>query len=233
MRTQDCNYMLSINLLILFCHHLFPLEITHYGYDDVETIETGFERYAFVKIQCACHNVDYNPDEPLFQIFSCQCPYADKTQCRGETVGYWHARVCLGDKQPPETSPKHQSGDDPWEDETFLEMCDREVGLSLLLAFHKFPSDETINGHRYVIYFHAAICVEAVLVVEDDAESLHGETHKPKPYAGLVLQIDVEQPQQRGGDVKPMGLDECCYVVQNLRVMLPIAVKPAMGMKPI
>ena len=81
----------------------------------------------------------------------------------------------------------------------------REIALLLVLPFYLFPRDEAINGHGDVIEFHATICIKAMLIVEDNIQNLHDKAHQPQPDAGLVLQEDIGQPQQCGGDVKPMG----------------------------
>lgn len=77
-------------------YHLLPLEIACYGNDDIQSVETSLEGYAFYDIQVAAYYIDDDPEEPLLDVLACQSPQTHKAQGVGETVEERHCGVGVG-----------------------------------------------------------------------------------------------------------------------------------------
>ena len=182
-------------------HHLLPLEVAEHRDDDIQGIEAGLEGDVLVEIQGAGDDVDHNPHEPLLEVLACQSPDAHDAQSGGEGVG--HRNVGVGETAQDEIDegPDRQTSPQPDEGHLLGHVTDGEVGLLLVTP----PGDETVDGHGEVIELHAAVGIEAFLVIQYDAEALHHEADDPHPDAGLVFQEDVGQAEGRGGNVEPMG----------------------------
>ena len=73
-------------------YHLLPLEIACYGNDDIQSVETSLEGYAFYDIQVAAYYIDDDPEEPLLDVLACQGPQTHKAQGVGETVEKWRTK---------------------------------------------------------------------------------------------------------------------------------------------
>ena len=82
--------------VLIGSRHLFPFEISCNGNDDIQTIESCLEGYAFDDIQVAAYCVYDYPEEPLLYVFACQCPKSYKAQCVCEGVKKRYCRVGEG-----------------------------------------------------------------------------------------------------------------------------------------
>ena len=85
--------------------------------------------------------------------------------------------------------------------------------LVLVALMWPDPIDKPINGHGQIVELHAAVGIESFLVVEYDAQALHGKPYRPQPDAGLIFQQDVGQSQHGGEHVEPMGSEKFCHNV--------------------
>ena len=74
------------------------------------------------------------------------------------------------------------------------------------------PTPPAVDGHRQVIELHAAVGIEALLIVEHDAEGLHQEAHEPHPQAGPILQENIGQSEDGGDDVEPVCGKKICHI---------------------
>ena len=199
-------------------HDSAPAEKAEDGNDDVKGVEARLEGQSLVGIECAGDDIDGNPDEPLFQVLMGKRPDAQQTQRGGERVGQRDGGVGERDEQPVDGAPEGGGYCQPRQDEAAGEMThpqplparegSRCLSVSIFdrsgLGGGKCPLPEAIDGHGEVVELHAAVGIEALLVVEHDAERLHDEAYCPHPGAGTVLEQDVEESESRGGDVEPM-----------------------------
>ena len=164
-----------------------------------------------------------------------ESPDAHDAQGGGEAVGEGHVRVGERHEEPVDRRPNSSYNQYPITNKPFGEVAD---GQALLFGRAAHPLPVAIDSHREVVELHAAVGIEALLVVEHDAEGLHCKAHDPHPDAGPILQQDIRQSQDRRHDIQPMLCQECTIhnaqcTIQNLSVTLPIMVNPAIGMKPI
>ena len=114
-------------------HHPLPLSVSEYGDDDIKCIERSLERNVLVEIKCACHHVNYNPDDPLLEIFACQSPNAYETKCRGKGVGSGYSGVGAIGKEEVERTPDDERCDAPYYRQSPGEMSYRLSFLSILV----------------------------------------------------------------------------------------------------
>ena len=162
---------------------LAPGEEAGDGDDDVEAVEGAFEGDVLVEVEDAGHDINGYPDEPLLEVFMGKRPNASHAQCRGETVGEGHRRVGEMDKQIVDGRPQRRSHRQPKRGKTRREMGDGPR-LSLLVPAPG-PHGKSVGCHAQVIKLHAAVGIEAFLVIEHDAQHLHDGTHRPHPSAGI------------------------------------------------
>ena len=63
-----------------FIHHAFPLEIARNSYHNIESVEESFEWNSLDNVEIAADGINDNPEEPLLDVFLCQCPKSDEAQ---------------------------------------------------------------------------------------------------------------------------------------------------------
>ena len=167
-----------------------PFKIPEDGDDDIEAIEAGLEGDILVEIEAAGDDVDHDPDEPLFEVFAGEGPDADNAEGCGEGIEDGDARVGEMGEQVPDYQPDGCGDAEPDEGRFLRHVADGEV---FLLAAVAHPGDEAVDGHCQIVELHAAVGIEAFLVVEHDAEALHHEADCPHPDAGFVFQQNISQ----------------------------------------
>ena len=145
-----------------FRHQPLPLEVAEDGDDDIDAIEARLEGDILVEIEPAGDHIDDNPDEPLFQIFACQSPDTDDAQGGGEGVEYGDVAVGEARQQEIDGSPDHSGEAEPYDSVLLGHVPDGQVGAFLLMAH---PRDEAVDGHGEVVELHAAVGIEAFLVI--------------------------------------------------------------------
>ena len=74
-------------------------------------------------------------------------------------------------------------------------------GLGTLAGGLPHPVPKAIHGHGKIVEFHATVGIKAFLVIQDNAQTLHEESHYPQPNAGMILEQDIGEPEYRGQHV--------------------------------
>lgn len=67
-------------------NHCLPLEVAHYRYHHIQTVQSSLEGYTLYYIQIATYYIYDYPERPLLYVFACQCPQADEAKGIGEGV---------------------------------------------------------------------------------------------------------------------------------------------------
>jgi len=145
-----------------FLHHLLPLEVAEHGDDDIQGIKAGLEGDVLVEIQGAGDDVDHDPHEPLLEVLACQSPDAHDAQGGGEGIGHRDVGVSESAQDEIDESPDGQTCSKPDEGHLLGHVTDGEIG-DLLLVTH--PGDEAVDGHGQIVKLHAAVGIEAFLVI--------------------------------------------------------------------
>lgn len=183
-------------------YHLLPLEIACYGNDDIQSVETSLEGYAFYDIQVAAYYIDDDPEEPLLDVLACQSPQTHKAQGVGETVEKWNRRIGIGRQYIIGESPCHKEEDGGRKIERLAHTGNRQFFFSLLVVLlSKLPYGISVDCSHGIVSSHTGIAIQAMTPIEPDVEGWHHNAYQPEINAGTVLQQDVNQSEYRGDDV--------------------------------
>ncbi len=176
---------------------LFPLDVTCYGYYDVEPVEQSLEGDALVNVKHAADYIHHYPEEPLLKVFPCQRPQADKGEGIGEAVEHGHGGVRPSDQYVIGCCPRNEKEDGGRQ--VFLTWhIDYGQGRTRLLSATETPEEPAIDGGKSVVARHACIAVEPVTPVEHHIEGGHHYANGPQPYTGTILEPDIQQPKHSG-----------------------------------
>lgn len=176
---------------------LFPLDVTCYGYYDVEPVEQSLEGDALVNVKHAADYIHHYPEEPLLKVFPCQRPQADKGEGIGETVEHGHGGVRPSDQYVIGCCPGKKEED--YHGQVLLTRhIDNRQGLVLFMGATEAPEEPAIDCCEGVITRHACIAVESVAPIEHHIEGWHDHAYEPQPYTGTILEPDIQQPKHSG-----------------------------------
>lgn len=100
---------------LILCCKLLPLEVARNGYYYIKSVEECLERNALDDVEIAADSVNDDPEEPLFDVFLCQCPKSDEAKCVGEGIKDRDGAVGVVGKDVISYCPSEREEGESWD----------------------------------------------------------------------------------------------------------------------
>ena len=183
-------------------HKSAPFGVAEEGDDGVNGVEDGVEGAVLVDAKAHGDGVDGYPRPPLLDVLTGKHPHCHYAEGRGEGVEKGHCTV--GARQQPsqygtvdgrEYGQCGQSGAP--RDMRYGQRGPLAPGGASATARATRPHGVAVDGYGEVVDVHGEIGVQPCSVVNPKRQDGHCDVGKPHSRVGVVLPVQVEQPDEQ------------------------------------